>query len=56
MGLVYVLGVFLTYVGLGLGLLGFAGAVGETHWIGRAAALAAILLGLLALEEALVPE
>ncbi len=49
-------GVFLTYLGLGLGLLGFAGALGETHWVGRAAALGAIALGLLALQEALIPE
>ena len=51
MGLVYVFGVF-----LGLGLLGFATAFGETHWVGRVAALGAIALGLLALQEALVPE
>ena len=56
MGLVYVAGVFLTYLGLGLGLLGFAGAFGQTHWVGRVAALGAIALGLLALQEALVPE
>jgi cytochrome c biogenesis protein CcdA len=56
MGLVYVAGVFLTYLGLGLGLLGFASAFGQTHWVSRVAALAAIGLGLLALQEALVPE
>ena len=56
MGLVYVAGVFLTYLGLGLGLLGFASALGQTHWVGRIAALGAIGLGLLALQEVLVPE
>jgi cytochrome c biogenesis protein CcdA len=56
MGLVYVAGVFLTYLGLGLGLLGFASAFGQTHWISRVAALGAVALGLLALQEALVPE
>jgi cytochrome c biogenesis protein CcdA len=55
-GLVYVFGVFVTYLGLGLGLLAFARALGQTHWVGRVAALGAIALGLLALQEALVPE
>ena len=56
MGLVYVAGVFLTYLGLGLGLLGFASAIGQTHWVSRVAALGAVALGVLALQEALVPE
>lgn len=55
-GLVYVLGVFVTYLGLGLGLLAFASSLGQTHWVGRIAALGAVALGLLALQEALVPE
>ncbi len=55
-GLVYISGVFVTYLGLGLGLLAFASALGQTHWVGRGAALGAIALGLLALQEALVPE
>lgn len=55
-GLVYVFGVFLTYLGLGLGLLAFARVLGQTHWVGRVAALGAVALGLLALQEALVPE
>jgi cytochrome c-type biogenesis protein len=56
LGLVYVGAILLTYLGLGLGLLAFAGAIGQTHWVGRAAALGAIALGLLALQEGLVPE
>ncbi len=56
MGLVYVGAVFLTYLALGLGLLGFASTLGQTHWVGRIAALLAIGLGVLALQEALVPE
>ncbi len=56
MGLVYVAAVFLTYLALGLGLLTFARAFTQTHWVGRGAALAAVALGLLALQEALVPE
>ena len=55
-GLVYVYGVFVTYLGLGLGLLAFASALGQTHWVSHVAALGAISLGLLALQEALVPE
>ena len=52
----YVAGVFLTYLGLGLGLLGVASALGQTHWVSRVAALGAVGLGVLALQEALVPE
>lgn len=55
-GLVYVGAIFLTYLGLGLGLLSFASALGQTHWVGRVAALGALVLGLLALQEGLVPE
>lgn len=55
-GLMYISGVFLTYLGLGLGLLAFAAALGQTHWVGRVAALGAVALGILALQEALVPE
>ncbi|MCC7368776.1 MAG: cytochrome C biogenesis protein [Chloroflexi bacterium] len=56
LGLVYVGGIFVTYLGLGLGLLSFATSLGQTHWVGRTAAVGAMLLGLLALQEALVPE
>lgn len=55
-GLVYVFGIFLTYLGLGLGLLLFASALGQTHWVGRAAAVGAVTLGLLSIQEGLVPE
>jgi cytochrome c-type biogenesis protein len=55
-GSVYVAGVFLTYLSLGLGLLAFGRALGQTHWVSRAAGLGAIVLGLVALQEALVPE
>ena len=55
-GLVYVAGIFLTYLGLGLGLLSFASSLGQTHWVGRAAALGALALGVLALQEGLIPE
>lgn len=58
-GGVYVLGIFLTYLALGFGLMGaltLAREVSGTHWVSRVAALAAIGLGLMALQEALVPE
>jgi cytochrome c biogenesis protein CcdA len=55
-GLLYVAGVFITYLGLGLGLLSFASSFGQTHWVGRVAAIGAVALGLLAFQEALVPE
>jgi cytochrome c-type biogenesis protein len=55
-GLIYVAGIFVTYLALGLGLLTFASSLSQTHWVGRAAALGAITLGVLALQEGLVPE
>jgi cytochrome c biogenesis protein CcdA len=39
-----------------MGLLAFAASLGQTHWVGRIAALGAVGLGILALQEALVPE
>lgn len=55
-GLVFIAAVFLTYLALGLGLMGFAQSLGQTHWVGRAVALGTIALGLMTLQEALVPE
>ena len=55
-GLVFIAGVFVTYLGLGLGLLTFARTLGQTHWVGRTAAVGAVVLGLLVIQEALVPE
>jgi cytochrome c biogenesis protein CcdA len=58
-GGVYIAGIFLTYLALGLGLLGVLGAARElsgTHLVSRIAALVALGLGLLALQEALLPE
>ena len=58
-GGIYLLGIFLTYLALGLGLLGtleIAKSLSSTHLVSRLAAFAAIALGLLALQEALVPE
>lgn len=58
-GGIYLLGIFLTYLALGLGLLGtleVAKSLSSTHLVSRLAAFVAIALGLLALQEALVPE
>lgn len=58
-GGVYILGIFFTYLTLGLGLFGtlhLARDLSSTHLVSRVAALFALGLGLLALQEALVPE
>ena len=58
-GGIYILGIFLTYLALGFGLLGalqVAKAFSSSHLISRVAALIALLLGLLAMQEALLPE
>jgi cytochrome c-type biogenesis protein len=59
LGGIYVAGIFLTYLALGLGLLGAMGlakSLSSTHLVSRAAALIALGLGLLAIQEALLPE
>ena len=58
-GGVYISGIFLTYLLLGLGLLstlGLAGYLTNTHLVTRIAAVLAVGLGLVALQEALLPE
>lgn len=55
-GAAYVAGMFVTYLGLGLGLLGVAGSLRENHLGTRVFALVAIGWALLALQEALLPE
>lgn len=55
-GAVYISGIFVTYLALGLGLLGLATLFTSTHAVSRFAALAAVGLGLLLLKEALLPE
>lgn len=58
-GGVYVLGIFLTYLTLGLGLFGaldLASSLSSTHVISRIAAVFALVLGLLVLQEVLLPE
>lgn len=58
-GGIYVAAIFLTYLALGLGLLGSLQAaqfVSSTHFASRIAAFFALGLGLLALQEVLLPE
>lgn len=55
-GAVYVAGMFVTYLLIGLGLMGFAGALRQDHLGTKVFAVVAIAWSLLALQEALLPE
>ncbi len=55
-GSVYVAGMFITYLLLGLGLMGFAGALRQDHIGTKIFAVVAIGWSLLAIQEALLPE
>lgn len=55
-GASYVAGMFITYLLIGLGLMGFAGALREDHLGTKIFAVVAIGWSLLALQEALLPE
>lgn len=55
-GTAYITGVFLTYVLVGLGILGTIRALAEQHWAGRLAAAAALVIGLWMLRDGLLPE
>lgn len=58
-GSIYILGIFVTYLALGLGLFGafqIAKSLSGTHLISRLAAFGALALGLIAFQEALLPE
>ena len=55
-GAAYVTGMFVTYLLIGLGLMGFAGALREDHIGTKIFAVVAIAWSLLALQEALLPE
>ncbi|MCL4531734.1 MAG: cytochrome C biogenesis protein [Actinobacteria bacterium] len=56
MGGIYIFGVFLTYLTLGMGILGTTSFLSRTHVVSRGVALMALVLGLLLLREALLPE
>lgn len=55
-GSAYILGVFLTYVLVGLGLLGTIRLLAEQHWGGRLAALVTLLIGLWMVRDGLFPD
>jgi cytochrome c biogenesis protein CcdA len=55
-GAAYVAGMFITYLLIGLGLMGFAGALRQDHIGTKLFAVVAIGWSLLALQEALLPE
>ena len=55
-GTAYVTGMFVTYLLIGLGLMGFAGALQQDHIGTKIFAVVAIAWSLLALQEALLPE
>ena len=55
-GAAYVAGMFVTYLLIGLGLMGFAGALREDHLGTKIFAVVAIAWSLVALQEALLPE
>ena len=55
-GAAYVAGMFITYLLIGLGLMGFAGALRQDHIGTKLFAVVAIGWSVLALQEALLPE
>lgn len=55
-GTAYVAGMFITYLLIGLGLMGFAGVLRQDHLGTKIFAVVAIAWSLLALQEALLPE
>lgn len=55
-GSVYIAGLFVTYMALGLGLLSAMNLITEGHWAGKAAALLSIAMGAWVLRDGLFPE
>jgi len=55
-GTVYIAGLFVTYMALGLGLLSAMNLITEGHWAGKAAALMSMVMGAWVLRDALLPE
>ncbi len=55
-GLTYVSAIFLVYLALGLGFLAAVNLLSASHAVGRAAAVATVVLGLWSLKDALIPE
>lgn len=55
-GLVFIASIFLTYLALGVGLLGTMGMFTRRHWPARIAALAAVFLGLWMMKDYFLPD
>ena len=55
-GSVYIAGLFVTYMALGLGLLSFMNVLSEGHWAGKVAALMSLGMGVWVLRDALFPD
>lgn len=55
-GAVFVTAIFITYLGLGAGVLGGLEGLAAGHWPTRAAALVAILMGLWMIKDVLLPD
>lgn len=55
-GSVYIAGLFATYMALGLGLLSAMNLLTEGHWVGKAAALMSIGMGIWILRDGLFPD
>lgn len=55
-GSVYIAGLFVTYMALGLGFLSFMNLLSEGHWAGKAAAVLSVLMGLWVLRDGLFPD
>lgn len=55
-GMVYVAGLFVTYMALGLGLLSAMNILTEGHWAGKAAAVVSLGMGIWVLRDGLFPE
>lgn len=55
-GAVYITGIFLVYLGIGLGLLKAIHLLGEPHLIAKVAGIMVLFLGFITLREYLYPE
>ncbi|OGS49116.1 MAG: hypothetical protein A3K68_01690 [Euryarchaeota archaeon RBG_16_68_13] len=55
-GAVYISALFVTYMALGLGLIGFMNVLSEGHWAGKVAALMSLGMGLWVLRDGLFPD
>ncbi len=55
MGLIYISGIFVTYVLIGVGFLGAISFFSTTHAVGRAAAFVSMILGVVIMKDYFIP-